>query len=278
MDFENATKTSEGNCFHCITSETIPTLYNVLYTVALSIIALYGGISNTLLLYGSIRTTVKYNSTQKLFLVLTVGDLWTAVVAVPVQIYIVNSEHKLNCLSSSIQVFTVYHTSWNSGLTISVISLTRYVTVATKRLKEFLGGKAFALAVFLNFSLALALSFWLAFSFYYKLFILVSLYYFLAGSFALTLLTGVIVLNSKLISFLRKIRSTSVTAKSRYQIKVAKTVLLIIIAQTFNSWSNILVYLNCGVGPSIYIVSSGLMLRLWKNLSKKRRLANKISI
>ena len=260
------------------TSETIPTLYNVLYTVALSIIALYGGISNTLLLYGSIRTTVKYNSTQKLFLVLTVGDLWTAVVAVPVQIYIVNSEHKLNCLSSSIQVFTVYHTSWNSGLTISVISLTRYVTVATKRLKEFLGGKAFALAVFLNFSLALALSFWLAFSFYYKLFILVSLYYFLAGSFALTLLTGVIVLNSKLISFLRKIRSTSVTAKSRYQIKVAKTVLLIIIAQTFNSWSNILVYLNCGVGPSIYIVSSGLMLRLWKNLSKKRRLANKISI
>ena len=167
-------------------------------------------------------------------------------------------------------------------------------------------GKAFALAVFLNFSLALALSFWLAFSFYYKLFLLVSLYYFLAGSFALTLLTGVIVLNSKLTSFRRKARSTSVTAKSQYQIKVAKTVLLIsittltcytpmligwivsgylylfdvdnrIIAQTFNSWSNVLVYLYCGFGPSIYIVSSGLMLRLWKNLSKKKRLANMIS-
>ena len=105
-------------------------------------------------------------------------------------------------------------------------------------------------------------------------------------------------------NFLRKTRSTSVTAKSQYQIKVAKTVLLIsittsmcytpliivwmvsgylylfdmdniIIAQTSNLWSNVLAYLNCCIGPSIYIVSSGL-LRLWKELSTKKGLANKI--
>ena len=283
----------------------MPMPYNVLHTVALSIIVLYGGISNTILLYGSIRTTVKYNSTQKLFLVLSVSDLWTAVVALPIQIYIVNLVPNISCLASSIQVFTANHTPWNSGLTICVISLTRYITVTTKRLKEFLDGKAFALAVFLNFLLALAVSFWQAFSFYYKQSISLSIYYFLAGSFALVLLTGVIVLNSKLISFLRKTRSKSVIAKSRYQIKVAKTVLLIsittlmcyapliigwmvsgylylfeldniIIAQIFNLWPNVLAYLNCGIGPSIYIVSSGLMLRLWKYLYKKKGLANMI--
>ena len=283
----------------------MPMPYNVLHTIVLSIIVLYGGISNTLLLYGSIRTTAKYNSTQKLFLVLSVSDLWSAAVALPIQIYIVNLVPNISCLASSIQVFTAYHTPWNSGLTICVISLTRYITVATKRLKEFLDGRAFVLVVFLNFSLALAVSFWQAFSFYYKLSILLSIYYFLAGSFALVLLTGVIVLNSKLISFLRKTKSKSVTAKSWYQIKVAKTVLLIsittlmcyapliigwivsgylylfdmdniIIAQTFNLWSNVLAYLNCGIGPSIYIVSSGLMLRLRKDLSKKKGLANMV--
>ena len=89
MDFENATKTREGDCFHWITSETIPTPY-VLYKIALSIILLYGGILNIVLLYGSIRTTVKYNSLQKLYLVLSISDLWTAVVALPIQIYIIN--------------------------------------------------------------------------------------------------------------------------------------------------------------------------------------------
>ena len=70
--------------------ETIPTPYNVLYKIASSIIVLYGGILNIVLLYGSIRTTVKYNSTQKLYLVLSISDLWTAVVALPIQIYIIN--------------------------------------------------------------------------------------------------------------------------------------------------------------------------------------------
>ena len=302
MDFENATQTGKDDCFHLITSDSMPMPCNVLHTIALSIIVLYGGISNTLLLYGSIITTAKYNSTQKLFLVLSVSDLWTAAVALPIQIYIVNLVPNISCLASSIQVFTAYHTPWHSGLIICVICLTRYITVTTKRLKEFLDGKRFALAVSLNFLLALSLAFWQAFSFYYKQSTSLSIYYFLAGSFALVLLTGVIVLNSKLISFLRKTRSKSVTAKSWYQIKVAKTVLLIsittlmcyapliiswmvsgylylfdmdniIIAQIFNLWSNVLAYLNCGIGPSIYIVSSGLMLRLRKDLSKKKGLA-----
>ena len=307
MDFENATQTGKDDCFHLITSDSMPMPCNVLHTIALSIIVLYGSISNTLLLYGSIRTTAKYNLTQKLFSVLSVSDLWTAAAALPIQIYIVNLVPNISCLAGLIQVFTAYHTPWNSGLTICIISLTRYITVATKRLKEFLDGRAFVLVVFLNFSLALAVSFWQAFSFYYKLSILLSIYYFLAGSFALVLLTGVIALNSKLISFLRKTRSKSVTAKSWYQIKVAKTVLLIsittlmcyapliigwivsgylylfdmdniIIAQTFNLWSNVLAYLNCGIGPSVYIVSSGLMLRLRKDLSKKKGLANVVLV
>ena len=307
MDFENATKTGKDDCFHLITSDSMPMPYNVLHTIALSIIVLYGGISNTLLLYGSIRTTAKYNSTQKLFLVLSVSDLWSAAVALPIQIYIVNLVPNISCLASSIQVFTAYHTPWHSGLIICVICLTGYITVTTKQLKEFLDGKRFALAVSLNFLLALALAFWQAFSFYYKQSTSLSIYYFLAGSFALVLLTGVIVLNSKLISFLRKTKSKSVTAKSWYQIKVAKTVLLIsittlmcyapliigwivsgylylfdmdniIIAQTFNLWSNVLAYLNCGIGPSVYIVSSGLMLRLRKDLSKKKGLANVVLV
>ena len=306
MDFGNATKTREADCFHWITSETIPTPYNVLYKIALSIIVIFGDISNILLLYGSIRTTVKYNSTQKLFLVLSVSDLWTAVVALPIQIYIVNLVPNISCLASSIQVFTAYHTPWHSGLIICVICLTRYITVTTKQLKEFLDGKRFALAVSLNFLLALALAFWQAFSFYYKQSTSLSIYYFLAGSFALVLLTGVIVLNSRLINFLRKIKETRVTANSQYQVKVVKTVLIIstttficytpmiigwmvsgylylfdmdniIIAQTFNSLSQVLVYLNCGIGPAIYMVSSGLLSRLWTNLSKKKGLANKIS-
>ena len=51
----------------------------------------------------------------------------------------------------------------------------------------------------------------------------------------------------------------------------------IFISQIFNSWSNVLVYLNCGMGTSIYIVSSGLLSGSWKNLSKKKGLTNKIS-
>lgn len=89
MGFENAMKTSGDDCFHLITSDSLPMPY-VLCTIVLSIIVHYGGITNALLLYGSIRATVKYNSTQKLFLVLFVGDLWNA--ALPIQMYIVNLE------------------------------------------------------------------------------------------------------------------------------------------------------------------------------------------
>ena len=184
MDFENAAKTREGDCFHWITSETIPTPYNVLHKIALSIIVLYGGILNIVLVYGSIRTTVKYNWTQKLYLVWSISDLWTAVVALPIQIYIINMVPNISCLTRSIQLFTASLTPWNSGLTVCLISLTRYITVTTKRLKEFLDGKAFALAAFLNFLLALAVSFWQVFSFHHKLFISLSIYDFLAGSFA----------------------------------------------------------------------------------------------
>ena len=298
-------KDQGGRLFSLDTSETIPTLHNVVYKIALSVIVLYGGILNIVLLYGSIRATVKYNSTQKLFLVLSISDLWTAIV-LSIQIYIINMVPNISCLTRSIQLFTASLTPWNSGLTVCLISFTRYITVTTKRLKEFLDGKAFALAAFLNFLLALAVSFWQVFSFHHKLSISLSIYYFLAGSFALVLLTCVLVLNSKLMCFLRKPRSKSVTAKSRYQITVSKTVLLIsvttskcyaplligwmvsgylylfdvnniIIAQTYNTWSKIAAYLTCGIGPSIYIVSSGLLSRLWRNLFKKKEMVNKIS-
>ena len=97
MNIENATEASEDDCFYLTTSDSIPKPYNVLFAIALSIIVLYGGISNMLLLYGSIKTTVKSNSTQKLFLVLSVSNLWTAMIALPLQIYIVNLERKINC-------------------------------------------------------------------------------------------------------------------------------------------------------------------------------------
>ena len=306
-EFGNTSEASSENCFQLITSMSIPEPYNVLYTIALCIIAFYGGISNVLLIYGSVRTTTKYNSSLKLFLVLSASDLWTTIIAIPIQIYIVKSGHKLNCLSSSIQVFSAHLTPWNSGLILCVISLVRYITVTTKRLKEILDGKALVLVVFLNFLLALALVFWQTLSYYYKLSISLSVYYFLAGNSALILLTGVIVLNLRLISFLRKTRRASVTANSQYQIKVAKTVLVLslttfvcytpailgwivsayyyfydvenrIIPQTFNPWLQVLIYLNCGIGPSIYIMSSGLAFRVWNSLFKKRtNSTNKVS-
>ena len=297
MNIENATEASEDDCFYLTTSDSIPKPYNVLFTIALSIIVLYGGISNMLLLYGSIKTTVKSNSTQKLFLVLSVSNLWTAMIALPLQIYIVNLERKINCLASSIQVFTANHTSWNSGLIICVISVTRYITVTTNQLTEFVNKKRAAIVVVLNFLLAMALAFWQAFSLYHKLSLSVSFYYFVSGGFALILLTSAIVLNFRLIRFLQKIRETSVIGNSQYQIKVAKTLLIIsittfacyapmiigymvsgylymydvekrVISQTFNSWSHVIVYLDCGIGPSIYIISTGLVFRLWKNLFK----------
>ena len=306
MDFKNATETSDSNCFHFITLDSMPTPYNVLYIITLSIITLYGGVTNALFIYGSIRMKVKYNSTQKLLLVLSISDLWTAIIALPIQIYIVNSEYETSCLASLIQVFTAYHTPWNSGLIISVNCLTRYITVTTKRQKELLDGKRLALVVILNFLLALGLAFWQAFSFYHRLSISLSLYYFIAGSFALILLTGVIVLNSRLVNFLQKTIRKSVIANSQYQIKVAKTLLIIsittficyapmitgwmvsgylylydvnniIISQTFNSWLQVLVYLNCGIGPTIYIISSGMILRLWKDLPINERLVIKTS-
>ena len=306
-EFGNISEASSENCFQLITSMSIPEPYNFLYTVALCVIAFYGGISNALLIYGSVRTTTKYNSSLKLFLVLSASDLWTTIIAIPIQIYIVKSGHKVNCLSSSIQVFTAHLTPWNSGLILCVISLVRYITVTTKRLKEILDGKALVLVVFLNFLLALALVFWQTLSYYYKLSISLSVYYFLAGNSALILLTGVIVLNLRLISFLRKTRRASVTANSQYQIKVAKTVLILslttfvcytpailgwivsayyyfydvenrIIPQTFNPWLQVLIYLNCGIGPSIYIMSSGLAFRVWNSLFKKRtNSTNKVS-
>ena len=274
--------------------------------MALSIIMVYGGISNAFLLYATIRTTSKYSSIQKLFIVLSVSDLWTAMITLPIQIYIVNLELEINCLASLIQVFTAYYTPWNSGLIICAICLTRYITVTTKRMKKFLDGKRLALVVFLNFLIALALAFWQAFSFYQKLPISLSIYYFLAGSFALCLLTVATFSKCRLIVFLRKTRRKSVTAKSRYQIQVTKTMLIIsittlicytpmiivwmvsgylylhgvnnrIIFQTFNLWSQVLVYLNCGIGPSIYIISSGLVLRLWNNWFNKKKLTNTFS-
>ena len=304
MDIVNATETSEDDCFYLTTSDSIPTPYNILFTIALSIILLYGEISNILLLYGSIKTTVKNNSTQKLFLVLSVTNLLTAMIALPLQIYFVNLQRKINCLASSIQVFTANYTSWNSSLIIYVISLTRYITVTTNQLTEFINKKRAAIVVLLIFLLAMALAFWQAFSMYHKLFISVSFYYFVSGSFALPLLTSATVLNFRLIRFLQKIRKTSVIGNSRYQIKVTKTLLIIsittfvcyapiiigymvsgylymydvekrVISQKFNSWSQVIVYLDCGIGPSIYIISNGLVFRLWKNLFKKKRLANK---
>lgn len=141
MDLINATETKEGNCFHFITLDSMPKPYNIFYVIALSIIMLYGGVSNAFLLYATFRTTVKYSSTQILFIILSVSDIWTAMIVLPIQIYIANLEPEINCLTNLIQVFTAYHTPWNSGLIICAICLTRYITVTTNRMKEFLDGK-----------------------------------------------------------------------------------------------------------------------------------------
>ena len=189
------------DCFQLLSLNLLEHPFNLLYTFALTLIIIYGAIINTILIYASIKTnSQKIISSQKCFIVLSVSDLWTILIALPIQIYIANYKKEINCLLSQIQIFTAIHTAWYSGLMISIITFTRYVKVATT--KTFIQKnltKNFIL--YLNILLATSLSLWCSLSYFYKSILSLALYYFLSGIVALILLTLVIFVNYKMILY-----------------------------------------------------------------------------
>ena len=288
---------SELVCFQLVNKNSVPYPYSYLYTIILIFIILYGTPVNILLIIGTCKRCSQLTIFKKLFILLSLSDLFTILIALPVQIYVVVFGQSIGCTLSAIQTFSFCFTPWMSGCLICVMSFTRYATVATKQLKKLLLNRISKL-IFLSNLLAsifyaTIVSVWCTLSYYYRLRFSLSIFFVSTGIIALILLTGVIIINIRLAYFVQRNTKGNSVKLSPYQLRVTKTISTIsvvtsicyapaiigwffaayfylsdlqnkLIPQTFNSWLQILVYMNCVIGPSIYIFSSKLIKRLFK--------------
>ena len=288
---------SELDCFQLVNKNSVPYPYSYLYTVVLIFIILYGTPVNILLIIGTCKRCSQLTIFKKLFILLSLSDLFTILIALPIQIYVVVFGQNIGCTLSAIQTFSFCFTPWMSGCLICVMSFTRYATVATKQLKKLLLNRISKL-IFLSNLLAsifyaTIVSVWCTLSYYYSLRFSLSIFFVSTGIIALILLTGVIIINIRLAYFVQRNTKGNSVKLSPYQLRVTKTISTIsvvtsicyapaiigwffaayfylsdlqnkLIPQTFNSWLQILVYMNCVIGPSIYIFSSKLIKRLFK--------------
>ena len=288
---------SELDCFQLVNKNSVPYPYSYLYTIILIFIILYGTPVNILLIIGTCKRYSQLTIFKKLFILLSLSDLFTILIALPIQIYVVVFGQNIGCTLSAIQTFSFCFTPWMSGCLICVMSFTRYATVATKQLKKLLLNRISKL-IFLSNLLAsifyaTIVSVWCTLSYYYRLRFSLSIFFVSTGIIALILLTGVIIINIRLAYFVQRNTKGNSVKLSPYQLRVTKTISTIsvvtsicyapaiigwffaayfylsdlqnkLIPQTFNSWLQILVYMNCVIGPSIYIFSSKLIKRLFK--------------
>ena len=288
---------SELDCFQLVNKNSVPYPYSYLYTIILIFIILYGTPVNILLIIGTCKRCSQLTIFKKLFILLSLSDLFTILIALPVQIYVVVFGQNIGCTLSAIQTFSFCFTPWMSGCLICVMSFTRYATVATKQLKKLLLNRISKL-IFLSNLLAsifyaTIVSVWCTLSYYYRLRFSLSIFFVSTGIIALILLTGVIIINIRLAYFVQRNTKGNSVKLSPYQLRVTKTISTVsavtsicyapaiigwffaayfylsdlqnkLIPQTFNSWLQILVYMNCVIGPSIYIFSSKLIKRLFK--------------
>lgn len=288
---------SELDCFQLVNKNSVPYPYSYLYTIVLIFIILYGTPVNILLIIGTCKRCSQLTIFKKLFILLSLSDLFTILIALPIQIYVVVFGQNIGCTLSAIQTFSFCFTPWMSGCLICVMSFTRYATVATKQLKKLLLNRISKL-IFLSNLLAsifyaTIVSVWCTLSYYYSLRFSLSIFFVSTGIIALILLTGVIIINIRLAYFVQRNTKGNSVKLSPYQLRVTKTISTIsvvtsicyapaiigwffaayfylsdlqnkLIPQTFNSWLQILVYMNCVIGPSIYIFSSKLIKRLFK--------------
>lgn len=309
----NTSKISELNCFQLVNSESVPYPYSYVYTTILIVILLYAIPVNIILIVGTCKTPAKFTTSQKLFLLQSVSDLLTTLITMPVIIYVINFGQKITCVLSAIQVFTFCFTPWTSGCIISIMSLTRYIALSTKELKNLLNRQprsSTLLTLLIGLFYATSVSVWCTMSYYYKLGILLALFFITSGTIAMMLLITVLSMNVRLVYLLRKNTNKSNVKTTAYQLKVTQTIFKISVATGFcyapiilvwffsayfylyefkhkvipmmlNSWSQILVFMNCGIGPSIYVYSSSLLKRLrnktreiddrsWKNFRRSK--------
>ena len=295
---------SELDCFQLVNSNSVPYPYSYLYTIILIFIVLYGTPANILLIIGTYKTCSQLTTSKKLFILLSLSDLSTILIALPVQMYVVVFGQNIGCTLSAIQTFAFCFTPWMSGCIICVMSFTRYATVAAKQLKKLLLNRISKLILSLNLLASIIyatiVSVWCTMSYYYRLRFSLSIFFVSTGIIATILLTGVIMINIRLAHFVQRNTKGNSVKPSPYQLRVTKTVSTIsvvtcicyapaiigwfcaayfylsdlqnkLIPQTFNSWLQVLVYMNCVIGPSIYIISSKLIKRLFKKHRPKIR-------
>ena len=297
----NTSKITELNCFQLINSDSVPYPYSYAYTTVLIAIILYAAPVNVILIISTCKTPAKFTTPQNLFLLQSISDLLTTLITMPVVIYAINFGQKITCVMSAIQVFTFCFTPWTSGCIVSIMSLTRYIALSTKQLKNLLLNRqsrsSTLLTLLISLFYATSASVWCTMSYYYNLGLSLALFFITSGIIAMMLLITVISMNVRLVHLLRKNTKGINVKASSYQLKVTQTIFKIsvatgfcytptilvwffsayfylyklqdkVIPMTLNSWSQILVFMNCGIGPSIYVYSSSLIKRL-RNKSRE---------
>ena len=296
----NTSKITELNCFQLINSDSLPYPYSYVYTTILVVIISYATPINIVLIIGTCKTPAKFTTSQNLFLLQSISDLLTTLITMPVTIYVINFGQKITCVLSTIQVFTFCFTPWTSGCIVCIMSLTRYSALSTKQLKNLLLNRqprsSTLLALLISIFYATSVSIWCTMSYYYKLGMSLALFFITSGIIAMMLLITVILMNVRLIYLLRKNTKEINVKTSSYQLKVTQTIFKVsaatgfcyapiiliwffsayfylhelqdkVIPMTLISWSQILAFMNCGIGPSIYVYSSSLI----KGLRNKTR-------
>ena len=117
------------NCFTVMLNITLT--MKICYVTTVTLISVFVVTSNSLLILGILKNyRQKMTISKKLFLFLSVNDLFTGCSAVPIQLVVVSYGSRVTCFLVKLQVFLSTFTPGISMLTILSISVVRYLSVA----------------------------------------------------------------------------------------------------------------------------------------------------
>ena len=151
-----------SKCFYVMEDENLTPIIKIVYSSILGVTFLFIIISNLLLILG-IRKSYRNKMTlsKKLFLFLSISDLFTGLITVPIQFSMVFYGSQATCFQVQLQAFFNTFTPALSMFTILTVSIVRYVSVVKPNFYKRNAHSRWIFAVLMvQFVLSAAMALW----------------------------------------------------------------------------------------------------------------------
>lgn len=290
-------------CFKIFTNNSLEDANNVLMAIIYAFGFVFILFSNILMIVGLLKTNKQLSISKKLFLSLSVSDLLTGMLTVPIQLFMVMNGTESDCALVAAQAFVNAFFPSLSMLILVVISLFRYAIITNNtKAAKFTTPAAVKFIFVLQILFSIAYAIWYTYVSQTLDHVHHAVFLIFTSAYVVIVVTGMIVLNVRLLFYIKTTGRTSTVRFqqniAQYHSKVTKTILIITIVvilcylplmiifatmgiflldkNSFSEyyhymipWSHLPLVYNSGMNSIVYISRNERIIRYFKRMISK---------